>query len=297
MPEGAVFGAMPCTLTTASNETYCGTKLITLFPGNKAPLPTIQGVIVLFGHAQQGQPLAMIEASSVTGLRTAAASGLATDLLARKDATVAAIIGTGVQAKSHVAAMLSVRRNLQQIFIWGRTSSSSEALAKELKTIYASAHPTATFIAASTIEEAVKDADIICTVTASSTPVITDSMIVKPGVHINAVGAHSPTKREIDGPLMKRASVWADLKASSLSEGGDFLIPLREGLYGEDHLQGELSDLVSGAKKGRIDDKQITVFNSLGIAIEDLQCAIHLFKEVSSAQQSEQHTARLMSRL
>lgn len=285
---------MPCALTTPSNETYCGTKILTLFPKNESPLPTIQGVIMLFGQAQNGQPLALVEASSVTALRTAAASGLATDLLSKKDSKVAAIIGTGVQAESHVEAMLSVRQ-LDEIFLAGRSFSKVEALAKKLQAHYSTTHPSLKIVAAQSIEEAVKNADIICTVTSSPTPVLLDSMITKPGVHINAVGAHSPTKREVDGPLMKRASVWADLKASSLSEGGDFLLPVKEGLYGEDHLQGDLSDLASGNKKGRNDDSQITVFNSLGIAIEDLQCAIHLYHAVNAA--ADKTTVRLMTRL
>lgn len=287
---------MPCALTTPSNETYCGAKILTLFPKNDSPLPTIQGVIVLFGQPQNGQPLALLEASSVTAQRTAAASGLATDLLATKNAKVAAIIGSGVQAESHVEAMLSVRK-LDKVLLAGRSHAKVEALVSKLQKHYADSHPSLKIVAAQSIEEAVKDADIICTVTSSPTPILLDSMITKPGVHINAVGAHSPTKREIDGPLMKRASVWADLKSSSLSEGGDFLLPVKEGLYGEDHLQGDLSDLASGNKQGRTDDSQITVFNSLGIAIEDLQCAIHLYHAVNAASNTQAQNVRLMSRL
>lgn len=296
MPDGNIFAAMPCTLTTPSNETYAGTKLLTLFPKNESPMPTIQGVIVLFGQPQNGQPLALVEASSVTAIRTAAASGLATDLLARKDAKVAAVIGSGVQAESHVAAMLSVRE-LSTILIAGRTDSRVEALVHKLQNMYAKTHPSLKIVAAKSIEEAVKDADIICTVTASATPILLDSMITKTGVHINSVGAHSPTKREIDGLLMQRASVWADLKASALSEAGDFLMPIKEGLYTENHLQGDLSDLVSDKTKGRKDDLEITVFKSLGIAIEDLQCAIHLYHAVNGSKSTPATSVRLMSRL
>lgn len=292
-PDGT-FATMPCSITTPSNDTYCGTKLLTLSPKNKAPIPTIQGVIILFGATQYGQPLALIEASSVTALRTAAASGLATDLLSRADSKICAIIGSGVQAESHAEAMLSVRK-LDKIYIYARTESKVKRLVKILKQRYRTRYPSLEIIGAKSIQEAVQDADIICTVTASATPVLLDSMISKPGVHINAVGAHGSAKREIDGAIMKRASVWADLKTSTLAEGGDFLIPIRDGLYTESHLKGELSELVTNAKEGRTSKDEVTVFNSLGIAIEDLQCAIHLYNAVKDEKAVPK--ARLMSRL
>lgn len=292
-PDGT-FACMPCSITTPSNETYCGTKLLTLSPKNKTPIPTIQGVIVLFGAPQSGQPLALIEASSVTALRTAAASGLATDLLSRADANVCAIIGSGVQAESHVEAMLSVRK-LEKIFVYARTTSKVSQLIKTLQQRYKLIYPSLQIIGAKSVQEAVKEADIICTVTSSATPILLDSMISKSGVHINAVGSHGKEKREIDGEIMKRASVWADLKASTLAEGGDFLIPIKEGLYTESHLKGELSELVIKAKEGRTSQDEITVFNSLGIAIEDLQCAIHLYHAVRDEKAIPK--VRLMSRL
>ena len=285
---------MPCSITTPSNETYCGTKLLTLSPKNKAPIPTIQGVIVLFGAPQSGQPLALIEASSVTALRTAAASGLATDLLSRKDATICAIIGSGVQAESHAEAMLSVRK-LAKILVYARTASKVTQLVNCLQKRYKSSYPSLQVIGAKSMHEAVQEADIVCTVTSSATPILLHSMISKPGVHINAVGSHGKEKREIDGEIMKRASVWADLTASTLAEGGDFLIPIKEGLYTEAHLKGELSELVTKAKEGRTNQDEITVFNSLGIAIEDLQCAIYLYHAVRDEKSVPK--VRLMSRL
>jgi ornithine cyclodeaminase len=259
-------------------------------------IPTIQGVIVLFGQAQNGSPLAVIEAASVTALRTAAASGLATDLLARGDAQICAIIGSGIQAESHAAAMLSVRK-LSTLRIFSRTPSKVTPLVKRLQQRYKYDFPNLVIEASPSIEAAVKDADIICTVTASASPILFDSM-VKVGAHINAVGSHGKEKREIDGALMKRSSVWADLSASTLAEGGDFLIPIKEGLYDESHLQGDLPDLVSKKKSGRKNSNEITVFNSLGIAIEDLQCAIHLYHSALSGNNAKKPTtARLMSRL
>lgn len=270
--------------------------MLTILPQQKAPIPTIQGLIVLFGHTQEGQPLAVIEASSVTGLRTAAASGLATDLLARSDASICAIIGSGLQAETHALAILSVRK-LTKIQIYGRSASKVDALVQRLQQRLAAKYPHLEIIAKSTVEDAVKDADVICTVTGSSTPILLDSM-VKPGTHINAVGSHGKEKREIDGLLMKRAKVWADVKASTLAEGGDFLIPIREGLYTEDHLQGDLSEIVSNKKSGRQNNSDITVFNSLGIAVEDLQCAIHLYHAVTASEsESATSSVRLMSRL
>ena len=292
-PEGT-FAAMPCSITTPSNETYVGTKLLTISPQNPAPIPTIQGVIVLFGASQKGQPLALIEASSVTALRTAAASGLATDLLSRADASVCAIIGSGVQAESHAEAMLSVRK-LEKIYIYARTEEKVTKLVKVLQQRYRTRYPSLQIIAAKTIEEAVKEAHIVCTVTAASTPILFDSMLSNSGVHINAVGSHGKAKRELDGAIMKRASVWADLTASTLAEGGDFLIPISEGLYSESHLKGEISENVSGKKEARTSQDEITVFNSLGIAIEDLQCAIHLYKTIKDDKTAPK--ARLMSRM
>lgn len=281
---------MPCALTTGDNETYCGTKLVTLFPKNASPLPVIQGVIVLFGQQEKGQALALIEASAVTALRTAAASGLATKLLAREDSKTCAIIGSGVQAESHVAAML-VARPFTSFTFANRTASKLAPLLAALKKKYSKTHPQVTFKACDSVEEAVKEADVVCTVTGSATPIL---LSVRPGTHINAVGAHGKAKREIDGPLVAKASVWADIKASTLAEGGDFLIPLGEKLFTESHLKGDLSDLVTRTTPARTSAQEITMFNSLGVAIEDLQCAIYLYK---AAKKALSRSVRLMSRL
>jgi ornithine cyclodeaminase len=246
-------------------------KLITLFHGNAAVgLESHQGVIVVIG-GDRGEPLALIEAASVTALRTAAVSALATRLLARPDSRSLAIVGTGVQAKSHLDAMLAVLP-IERVRIWGRTTERARALAATARDRY----PIAIEVAA-TAQAAVRDADVVCTVTAAREPVVHGDW-VRPGTHINAVGSSTPGARELDSGVVARAAVFVDSREAALAEAGDLLIPIREGAITREHIRAELSALVAGTATARENRDQVTLFKSLGLAVEDAAAARRIYE-------------------
>ena len=245
-----------------------GTKLITVFPGNHAlGRDSHQGVVALF-DGESGQLAAIMDAASITAIRTAAASGLATRLLAREDVTTLAILGSGTQARTHVEAMLAVRP-FRQVVLWSRTPDHARALAGELTVRYDVSVNVALDPAA-----AVRGADVVCTVTASREPVLQGEWLSR-GTHVNAVGASVPAARELDTAAVRRARVFVDRRESALNEAGDLLIPIREGAITADHIVAELSEVVLGLP-GRRSEHEITLFKSLGIAIEDLAAAHYL---------------------
>jgi ornithine cyclodeaminase len=212
--------------------------------------------VALFGGGD-GEPRAILNAGAITAVRTAAVSGLATRLLAREDARTLAILGTGTQGRSHLEAMHAVR-DFDRVLVWsasGRSLDGAESVAAA--------------------EEAVRAADVVCTVTASPEPVVRREWL-KPGVHVNAVGSSVPTARELDSQTVVDASLFVDRRESTLNEAGDFLVPQREGLVGPDHIRGELGELVLGTVEGRRSDDEITLFKSLGIGVEDLAAAEHV---------------------
>jgi len=241
-----------------------------------------QGGVMLF-DGDHGQPIAMVDAASVTQIRTAAASGLATSYLALSDQTrplICGILGAGVQAKSHIEAMLAVRK-LSKILIWSRTHSKAVSLAKATTEKFK-----VTTEALESIKDVVSSSDIICTVTAATEPII-NSQWLKPGVHINAVGACYPKFRELDSLTIKKALLFTDRRESLLQEAGDFLIPKSEGLIDDSHVMGELSDLVVGKSKGRESSMDITIFKSLGIAVEDIVCAYDIYLKAKELQEGK----------
>jgi ornithine cyclodeaminase len=229
-------------------------KALTIVPGNSARgLDSHQGFVALF-DGETGEPRAIMNAGGVTAVRTAAVSGLATRLLAREDVGTLAILGTGTQAHSHLEAMLAVR-SFERVVVWsasGRTLDGAESVG--------------------TAEEAVRAADVLCTVTALAEPVVQREWL-KPGVHINAVGSSIPTTRELDTATMAAAALFVDRRESTLNESGDFLLARRDGAIGPEHIRAEIGELVIGAAKGRRSDDEITVFKSLGLAVEDLAAA------------------------
>lgn len=241
-------------------------KMVTLFPGNaQRGLETHQGVIVLF-DARDGRVLAMIEAASVTAIRTAAVSGLATKLLAQPDASVLALLGSGVQARSHLAAMLEVRP-IREVRVWSRTAAHAESFARQARDRH-----TVDVNAVENPETAVRGAEIICTVTGSPVPVVSDEW-VGDGAHINAVGASTPETREIDGATVRRARLVVDSREAATVEAGDLLLGL-----GDDALETiaavpELGDIVTGRATVRRVAGDVTLFESLGLAIEDVAAA------------------------
>ena len=252
-------------------------KLITVYPENHGTgVDSHQGVVVLF-DGRRGSPNAVMDASAITAIRTAAVSGVATRLLARADATILAMLGAGVQARTHVDAMLAVRpfRSMQ---IWSRSRARARQLADDVGRRHR-----IDCVVATDAQAAVRNADVVCTVTASREPVLSGAWL-SAGAHLNAVGASLPTARELDSDAVRRARVFVDRRESALNEAGDLLIPIREGVISPEHIVGELGELLIGSMRGRRTDDEITLFKSLGIAVEDLACAHFLFDR---AQQEE----------
>jgi ornithine cyclodeaminase len=254
---------------------YYGAKVVSLHPGNPARgLPALQGFVALFDR-DSGSPVALLEGGEITAIRTAAASGLATRLLAREDATSCGIFGTGVQAISHIDAMLAVRP-LEEILIWGRDAGRATALAE------AQSQRTGKVIRATADAAEAAACAILCTVTGSPGPILKGAW-VKPGTHVNLVGSHTLSTREADTELIARAALYVDSMESSSNEGGDFMIPLREGAIAEDAILGEIGQVVSGELPGRTGADQITVYNSLGITAQDLYAARHILDKAEAA--------------
>jgi ornithine cyclodeaminase/alanine dehydrogenase-like protein (mu-crystallin family) len=253
-PDGhaGLMGLMPA--HRSGDEPLWAVKVLTIVPGNPARgLDSHQGFVALF-DGDTGEPRAMVNAGGITGVRTAAVSAVATRLLARDDTRSLAILGTGTQGLSHLEAMRSVR-NFERVVVWsssGRSLEGAESVA--------------------TAEEAVRDADVICTVTAHPQPILERGWL-KDGVHINAVGSSIPTTRELDTATMAAASLFVDRRESTLNEAGDFLFPQREGAIGPDHIRAELGEILLGTAPGRTSPEELTVFKSLGLAVEDLAAA------------------------
>ncbi|MCL6452651.1 MAG: ornithine cyclodeaminase family protein [Alicyclobacillus sp.] len=263
------FALMPGWLPGAGTV---GAKLLAIVPGNHARgLSSHQGVVVLF-DAVDGRPVALLDASSITAIRTAAVSAVATRALARADAHTLAILGTGEQARTHLQAMLCVRP-LDTVRVWGRTPVHAEAFVQEM------ARATSVGIdLCPSVEACVAGADIICTVTAAAEPVLSADW-VQAGAHINAVGACRPHERELDTALVQQSALFVDRAESARSEAGDFLIPLHEGAIGADHIRAELGEVLTGMAGGRTNGAEVTVFKSLGLAVEDLAAAAYIFRE------------------
>ena len=267
LPGGGLFGFMPAYL---GENDFFGAKVVTGFHSNQsAGYPSHMGSVLLF-DSKYGALRAMADATAITQIRTGAVSGVATDLLARKDASHLALIGAGAQARSHMTAMNAVRQ-IKRVTIWDYYPEAAEKLALEVQETY---HINASVC--STVRDAVRDADIICTVSLCKEPIL-DALCVKPGVHINAVGAFSPTTREIASDLVVRSKLYGDGRDSMLRECGEFLIPKSEGLIDESHIRGMLGDILLGNCPGRENDSEITLFDALGLAVEDVACAKYMY--------------------
>ncbi len=242
-----------------------GMKVISLFRKNYLRgLPLSHALMMVF-DATTGIPLALMDGNLLTAIRTGAAAGLATDLLARKNAQILAIFGAGFQARYQIEAIRTVR-SIQKILIFDQDVSKALQLATE---IHLMDYPE---VNVATKPEVLQEADIICTVTTSDTPVFSDSLIT-PGVHINAMGSFKPSSREIPEETIQRAKVVADQKEACLKEAGDILIPIAENKISVDHIYAELGELISGLKIGRESEQEITLFKSVGNAVQDLLAA------------------------
>ncbi len=243
-----------------------GVKILSIFEGAAAMgLDSHQGGVMIF-DPETGQPLALCEAGAITAVRTAAVSALATDRLARSDATKLAILGAGTQARSHVEAMLAVRP-VEQIGVWSRTTAGTEAFADEQSARHGLPVEVMPDAAA-----AVAGADIICTTTAAREPVLLPEML-EPGMHVNAVGASVPSWREIDPGVLPMATLFTDRRESLANEAGEFIAAGAQGLIPEGLVVPELGGVLNGDHPGRTSATEITVFRSLGLAVEDIAAA------------------------
>lgn len=260
--EPSLMGLMPA--HRSQPQPAYGLKIVCIFPGNPARgLDAHQGGVLLF-DGETGAPRALLDASAVTEIRTAAVSGVATRLLAREDATELAILGSGVQARSHLEAMATVRP-FARARVWSRTAEHARALASEASAPFA-------VDAVASAEEAVRGADVVVTATSSREPIVEREWL-EPGAHVNAVGSSIPTARELDAETVAAASLFADTRESMLNEGGDYLLAVSEAGIGPDHIQAELGEVLVGAHAGRRSADELTVFKSLGIGVEDLAAA------------------------
>jgi len=270
LPDGSgVLGLMPGYL--GEPESF-GVKVLSVMPGNHGTqFDSHQGVVMLFG-VEHGEPLAILDATAITAIRTAAVSGVATKLLAREDAGDLAILGSGVQARTHLEAM-RIARKIRRVRVASKELERAKAFAeRESKKHAISVEPVAS------AREAVTGADIICTCTSSREPVLSGEWI-SPGAHINAVGSSVPSARELDTAAVKRSRLYVDRRESTVNEAGDFLIAKREGVIDDDHIVGEIGEVLIGRLAGRRSPEEVTLFKSLGIAVEDVASARHIYEK------------------
>ena len=263
------FGVMPA---YSGALKAIGAKLISVFPANHGTaLASHQGAVALF-DGSNGCLLSLMDAASITAIRTAAVSGVATKLLARKDASTVTILGSGVQARTHIDAMLAARP-FQHVIVWSRDPKHAHALVES-----ASKDHQVAFEVAGDRAAAVGHADVICTVTASREPVLEGTWL-RDGTHINAVGASVPTARELDTAAVTRSRVFVDCRESALNEAGELIIPMKKGKFAASDIVAEIGELLTGAAKGRRSEHEITLFKSLGVAVEDLAAAHHVHEQ------------------
>ncbi len=268
-----LLGLMPA--WRGGEEPLWSLKEICVFPDNPSRgLDTHLGAVLLHS-GRTGELLAIVNAAAITAIRTAAVTAVATRILARTGARTLAIIGTGAQARSHVAA-LACERDLARVVIAGRTRERATALATELQPKYEfPIEP------AASIEDAVRAAEIVVTVTSSAEPVLRREWI-RDGAHVNLVGSSVKHAREADGPTIAAARLYVDRRESCVNESGDYLMALREGAITPDHIVAEIGEVLRDPAKGRRDDREITIFKSLGLGIEDLAAAAHAYAKASA---------------
>jgi ornithine cyclodeaminase len=252
-----------------------GLKAICVFPEN----PSIgkdahQGTVMLFSQ-DTGETLALMNASQITATRTAAVSAVATRLLARPDAEALGIIGAGVQARTHLVALACVR-SLKRARVACRNPEHAVQLVREMEN-----QVSFPIEVAKSNEEAVRDADLIVTATSAHEPVIKRDWI-SPGAHLNAIGTHSPQSREIDTDTMAAARIFVDRRESALNEAGDYLLAAKDGAVSPESIVAEIGELIIETAKGRTSSTEITLFKSLGLAIEDVVCAEYLFRKAKA---------------
>jgi len=270
-PDAAgLMGLMPSYIGGA-NAAY-GLKAVCVFPQNTAKgKDAHQGTVMLFS-AETGELLALMNASAITAIRTAAVSGVATKLLAREDAGDLALLGSGVQAHTHIEAM-ACARPIRRCRVASRSFEHAQRFAAEMRARFAfPVEP------AESAEAAVRGADLIVTATNAREPVLKREWI-SPGAHLNVVGSSIPSTREVDTATMAAASLFVDRRESTLNEAGDYLFAAKDGAIGPEHIRAEIGEVLVGAKPGRTSPDEITLFKSLGLAVEDLASAQYVFSK------------------
>lgn len=267
--DGHLFGIMPGALGASAPF---GAKLISIFPENTARgMQSHQGVVVLF-EPETGVAVCCVHAGEVTAIRTAAASAVATDALACKDARRLAILGCGEQAATHARAISKVR-TLDSIKIWGRSTERARAFAESMR-----AELALPVTAAATVKQAVAEADIICTVTSAQEPIL-EAAWVAPGTHINAVGSSHAGPAEIDNALVAASRFYVDSREGVLAQGAEFLRAKQVGLIDDSHILGEIGEVLAGHVPGRRTPDEITIYKSLGHIVQDLASAWWLYQQ------------------
>ena len=270
--EPSLMGLMPAHRSEPT-ASY-GLKAVCIFPSNAARgIDLHQGGVLLF-DGETGVLRALVDASAITATRTAAVSGVATKALAREDARELAILGSGVQARSHLEAMAAARP-FERARVWSRTAEHAEAFAVEAEVSFP-------VEAVESAEDAVRAADVVVTATSSPEPIVRRAWLA-PGAHVNAVGSSIPTARELDADTVAASALFADARESMVNEGGDYLFAVREAGIGPDHIRAELGEVLTGSGQGRLADDELTVFKSLGLAVEDLAAAEHVYARARAA--------------
>lgn len=267
---GNLMGVMPGSI---ADPACFGVKLVSLFAGNPARgLSSHRGAIVLF-EAETGGAIAMMDASLLTAIRTAAASGVATRALARADAKTLTIVGNGEQAEHHLDAMLAVRE-FSSVRIVGRAADKVDAFCSTAR----ARHPGLDISGGTDVQAAVSDADVVCTVTAAKEPILQGDWVAS-GTHVNIVGSSIPTMREVDDRMVERASIWVDYMPSTLAQAGEIVDMIAAGRFTADQIKGEIGAHLTGDAPGRSAPDEITVYRSLGVAAQDLATAHFVYAQ------------------
>ncbi len=249
-----------------------GMKMVSVFSGNvEQGLPTINSMVILV-DAETGLPIAIIDGTYLTALRTGAGSGAATDLLARTDAKSVAVLGTGAQGRTQLRAVCTVRP-IEKVFVFDKRDTVAEAFRDEMANVVSAEIEVAT-----TATRAVRGADIVCTATTSKTPVFSDADLA-PGVHVNAIGSFTPQMQELPVETVERCLLVVDSREAVWAESGDLIIPRDEGRISEDSVHAELGEIVAGTKPGRTSDDQVTVFKAVGNAVQDVSVGARVLEE------------------
>lgn len=269
MPSGGVMGMMPGYI--AGPECF-GLKVINMMPQNNGTKRSSHiGLMMLF-EPKHGVPLALIDGGEITAMRTAAASAMATQHLARKDSRVLTILGSGEQARSHIEAMMLVR-DFDEYRVWSRNSKNVEMFCEDMALRHG-----IEINSYDDVRSAVKGTDVICAVTGTKEPILFGEDL-EPGMHLNVVGASEVHKREIDTDAVKKSSYFIDSRKSTMNQAGELLQAIKEGVVSEDHIRGEIGTVITGEIKGRTSKNEITLYRSLGVVTQDLVVAYYLYEQ------------------